>query len=85
MHAPVLMAVITRDIKAEWSNVTDRLLCIISRQNVSDCKVSISSISADLFFCYDPAGSAQFTPLMHMPERAFSWQALGEGACGCRS
>jgi hypothetical protein len=35
--------------------------------------------------CNDPAESAQFKPLMHMPERAFSWQALGEGACGCRS
>lgn len=35
--------------------------------------------------CNDPAESAQFKPLMHMPERVFSWQALGEGACGCRS
>ena len=35
--------------------------------------------------CNDPAESAQFRPLMHMPERVFSWQALGEGVCGCRS
>ena len=35
--------------------------------------------------CIDPAESAQFMPLMHMPERVFSRQALGDGACGCRS
>ena len=35
--------------------------------------------------CNDPAESAQFKPLMYMPERVFSWQALGEVACGCRS
>jgi len=41
--------------------------------------------SPDVGECIDPAESAHFTPLMHMPERAFSWQALGEGAYGCRS
>ena len=48
-------------------------------------KIHLGIDEETLEVCNDPAESAQFKPLMHMPERVFSWQALDEVACGCRS
>jgi hypothetical protein len=57
------------------------------RQRAPDADMAISSplLPRRRDDCNDPAESAQFKPLMHMPERVFSWQALDEGACGYRS
>ena len=57
----------------------------VFQRNGQICPTTFVQFERGSQSCNDPAESAQFRPLMHTPEWVFSWQALGEGACGCRS